>query len=187
LPENQIFEKIDFTGTNLALNEYDNCKFINCKLNGTDLSDFTFNGCEFNNCDLSLAGLKNTGFDDIRFKNCKLQGLHFDDCNDFLFSVYFENCILNISSFFKMKLKKTVFRNCNLQETDFSESELIGATFDNCDLLRTVFHNTNLESVDFYSSFNYSFDPEFNRLKKTRFSRGGVIGLLDKYDIKIED
>ena len=79
-----------------------------------------------------------------------------------------------------------MFTNCNLQEADFTDADLSGSIFDNCDLQRTVFYNTNLEKADFTTSYNYSFDPERNRIKKARFSRPGVTGLLDKYNIEIE-
>jgi len=58
--------------------------------------------------------------------------------------------------------------------------------FDNCDLTRAIFIQTNLEKADFRSSFNYSIDPEMNRMKKARFSLAGVVGLLDKYDVDVE-
>jgi uncharacterized protein YjbI with pentapeptide repeats len=73
-----------------------------------------------------------------------------------------------------------------LQETDFTEADLTASLFDDCDLNRAVFYNTNLEKANFCSAFNYTFDPELNRIKKARFSRLGVIGLLEKYNIEIE-
>ena len=73
-----------------------------------------------------------------------------------------------------------------MQETDFSESDLTSSIFDNCDLTQAIFDNTILEKVDFRTSYNYSIDPEINRIKKSRFSILGISGLLDKYDIEIE-
>jgi fluoroquinolone resistance protein len=43
-----------------------------------------------------------------------------------------------------------------------------------------------LEKADFRTAYNYSIDPEKNRIKKAKFSIFGVTGLLDKYDIEIE-
>jgi hypothetical protein len=45
--------------------------------------------------------------------------------------------------------------------------------------------DANLEKTDFRSSFNYSIDPEVNRIKKAKFDRAGLAGLLDKYDLEI--
>jgi fluoroquinolone resistance protein len=183
--ENKVFEKIDYTAGKLPKEEYENCTFLNCIFYNSDLSSLSFYECEFFACDFSLSKLNNTLLNDIQFKNCKLLGLRFDTCNDSGFSTYFENCQLKLSTFFKLKLIKTKFINCNLQEVDFSETDLSGSLFENCDLQRAVFDGTNLEKVDFSSSFNFSIDPEKNRIKKARFSNQGLSGLLDKYNIEI--
>jgi hypothetical protein len=49
-----------------------------------------------------------------------------------------------------------------------------------------TFESTIIEKADFRTSFNYSIDPEKNRIKKARFSLAGIAGLLDKYDIEID-
>ena len=113
-------------------------------------------------------------------------GLQFENCNKFGLSINFDHCILNHSSFYQVKLNKTVFKNSELNEVDFSESDLTGSIFDNCDLTRTTFENTIIEKADFRSSYNYSIDPENNRIKKAKFSITGIAGLLDKYDIEID-
>lgn len=186
LIEDKIFEKIDYTKIRLSKGEYEDCNFINCNFYNSDLSDVIFRNCTFNICDLSMAVVKNTILNDIKFVNTKLLGLQFNDCKEFLLSLDFENCQLKLSVFYKLKLKKTRFKNCNLQEVDFTETDLSGALFDNCDLHRAQFDRTNLEKADFRTSFNYSLDPEINRIKKASFSKIGVIGLLDKYNIEIE-
>jgi fluoroquinolone resistance protein len=180
------FEKIDFTKNLLPKAEYEACTFLNCTFYNSDLSNVNFEKCTFEGCDFSLAKLKNTVFMDVKFMNCKLLGLHFDDCNDFILTVCFENCLLKLSSFYKLKLRKTTFANCNMQEADFSEADLSGSIFENCDMHRAIFSFTNLEKTDFYSSFHYSIDPEKNRIKKARFSKAEVMGLLDQYDLRIE-
>lgn len=184
--ENKLFERVDFTTKNLPKDEYENCRFVNCNFYSVDLLNITFRECTFNSCDFSLVSLKNAAFNDIHFIGCKLVGVQFEECNPFLFSVDFENCVLKLAVFYKVKLKKTRFKNCNLQETDFTEADLTSATFDNCDMQRAIFHRTNLEKADFRTSFYYSIDPEANRITKARFSRTGITGLLNKYRIEIE-
>jgi fluoroquinolone resistance protein len=114
-------------------------------------------------------------------------GLRFENCNPFGLSVSFESCILNHSTFYHLKLKKTSFKSLKLQETDFTGCDLSGSLFDNCDLSKATFEDTNIEKADFRTSFNYSIDPESNRIKKAKFSLSGIPGLLDKHDIEIED
>jgi hypothetical protein len=52
--------------------------------------------------------------------------------------------------------------------------------------MRARFERTVLEKVDFRTSYNFSIDPEVNRMKKARFSLAGIAGLLGKYDIVVE-
>jgi fluoroquinolone resistance protein len=184
--EDKEFIKADFAEKGLLPGEYDNCRFDNCNFSNTNLSHIGFNECEFNDCNLGMAKLGMTAFKEVRFIGSKLLGLHFEHCDTFLFSVQFEDCILDLASFYKMKLKKRVFKNCSLQEVDFTEADLSGSVFSNCNLAKAVFDNTLLEKADFRSSYNYSINPEVNRVKKAKFSIPGVIGLLDKYDIEIE-
>lgn len=186
MTEDQIFERLNFTIEAFSKGKFENCRFVNCNFHGISLINNIFRECIFEDCDLSLCNLTDTTLNDVSFFGCKLVGVQFECCRDFLFSVKFENCDLKLSVFFKRKLKKTLFKNCNLQETDFSEADLTESLFDNCDLQRTIFQRTNLEKVDFRTSYNYSIDPEQNRIKKARFSRMGLDGLLDKYGIVVE-
>ena len=85
----------------------------------------------------------------------------------------------------QVKIKKTIFKKSQFYEADFAECDLTNCIFENCDFTRATFENTNIEKADFRTSFNYSMDPEINRIKKAKFSLPNVIGLLDKYDIEI--
>ena len=180
--KNQNFDKHQ----TLERGEYENCTFNNCNFSGQYFSNNIFRECNFISCDLSMMLIENAVLNDVKFKDCKLLGVKFNKCSDFLFSVHFENCILNLSSFYKLKLKKIIFKNCKLQEVDFSETDLTSSLFENCDLERAVFDRTILEKADFVSSYNYSINPENNRVKKARFSLHGLPGLLEKYGIEIK-
>lgn len=180
------FTKRDFSVDPLRKGEYENCSLVDCDLSNFDLSGFVFTSCIFTGCNLSLAKISQTAFREVKFNRCKLMGLHFENCNTFLFSIDFEQCTLNLSSFYKLNLKRTKFRNSSLQEVDFTGSDLSGSSFDNCDLAGAIFENSVLEKTDFRSAFHYSIDPEINRMKKARFSLQGIGGLLEKYGIEIE-
>ncbi len=189
--EKTYFDSKDFKGQDyselpLPKGDYEYCSFTNCNFSKSDLSGIVFMECKFDNCDFSMAKIPDTALRDVKFKNCKLLGLHFENCNDFLFSVDFDSCILNLASFYKVSLKKTIFKDSSLREVDFVESDLMSAVFENCDLAGAAFSGSILEKADFRTSYNYSFDPEKNKIKKAKFSLAGVVGLLDKYDIKIE-
>ena len=113
-------------------------------------------------------------------------GLRFDTCNQFALSFGFERCILNHSSFYQTKLKKTNFKDTQLNEADFTGCDLSTAIFDNCDLKDATFEGTILEKADFRTAYNYTINPETNRLKKAKFSLAGLPGLLAKYGIEVD-
>jgi len=182
----ETFTNIDFTRTPLSKGEYENCMFFNCNFSNTDLSEVKFLECEFTSCNLSLAKLANVALRDVKFKECKMLGLRFDQCNNLGLSIRVDQCSLNHSSFYKIKLKKTVFKSSQLQEVDFTEADLTESTFETCDLMHATFENTILERVDLRTAFNYSINPEINKIKKARFSLPEVLGLLDKYDVMID-
>jgi uncharacterized protein YjbI with pentapeptide repeats len=94
--------------------------------------------------------------------------------------------MLNLSSFYQLKLKAIRFVNCQLHEVDFAESDVSQAVFQNCDLAGAIFEFTNLEKADLSTASNYSIHPESNRIKKAKFSMQDLPGLLQQYDIVIK-
>ena len=60
------------------------------------------------------------------------------------------------------------------------------SVFTNCDLQGAKFENSELINVDFTSSYNYSINPEVNKVTNAKFSLDGLPGLLDNYNIIIE-
>ena len=184
--EDETFNKVDYSNKSVVKGKYDNCSFINCDFSGSTFSHITFIECEFVDCDFSMSKMNNTALREVKFSSCKLLGLNFNDCNPFLFAVNFENCQLQLASFYELKLTNTVFKNCNLNEVDFAKADLTESSFDDCDLSRAIFENTILMKTDFRTAFNYAIDPEINQIKKAKFSSLSLSGLLAKYDIEIE-
>ena len=111
--QNQTFQGEDFTIHNFSPHEYEDCHFISCVFSHVDLAQTDFIACRFEHCDLSMANLKNTAIRETNFTHCKMLGLRFEDCNPFLLSFDFEDCILNFSSFYNQKLKGVSFKNAS--------------------------------------------------------------------------
>lgn len=185
--EDQTFEQTVYTGTIAAKGEFVHCNFNNCDFTSFDLGKWELEDCVFTQCNFTMAQVRKTKMRDVRFKNCKLMGLDFSGCDEFLFSVSFENCQLDYASFFGRKMKKTKFISCSMRETNLEEADFSQAIFDHCDLLAASFVQTNLEQADLRTALNYGIDPEQNKIKKAKFSVQGLPGLLTKYDIEIED
>ena len=182
----QEFDKFDFSAAPLAKGEYEYCNFHNCDFSNADLSGVKFFECSFTACNLSMVNTTRAALRNIKFKDCKMLGFRFDKCEPFGFSIHINGCILNYSSFYQRILKKTTFKDTTLHEVDFTQSDLSSSVFDNCDLMGSRFDQTNLEKVDFRTSYQYSIDPDLNKIKKAKFSIPAVTGLLDKYDIIID-
>ena len=187
IKENKFFENLDFSHERLPVGEYDLCVFTNCDFSNSRLSNIEFLECEFINCNLSNVEIENTAFKEVKFSECKIVGVDFSKCNQFLLEFYFEKCLLTYSVFYQLELKGIVFKDSNLQQVDFTESVLSKAKFLNCDLLKATFETTNLEGADLYSSFNYTLNPNLNKIKKAHFSKEGALGLLAAYKIKISN
>lgn len=78
--------------------------------------------------------------------------------------------------------EEKTFQNTNYTQNLLTKGEYECCTFINCD-----FSNSDLaETIFMECVFEGCIDPELNRIKKARFSLGGVAGLLDKYDIEID-
>lgn len=182
----KTFEKIVYVDKKINNREFEDCVFKNCDLSNSDFSYSTFMDCEFVDCNLAMTKLSGTSLKGVQFKNCKLLGIQFHECDDFLFNVNFQECVLDYSSFANKKMPKTKFNSCSLIEVSFVGTNLTSSVFDNSNLDGAIFNDTQLARTDLSKASNFKIDPEFNPMKKAKFSTQGIIGLLDKYDIKIQ-
>lgn len=186
LSENKIFKKIIQTDTTFNSKEFEDCIFLDCDFSNSDFVNSKFNNCEFGNCNLSMVKLKGTQLNGVKFKDCKILGVNFSDCNDFMFSLDFDTCLLDYCSFMRKKMVRTNFKGSSVKNAIFTEANLTQAVFERTDLQGTVFSQTLLKAADFTTALNFSIDPAFNTVKKAKFSLYGLPGLLDRYDIKVE-
>ena len=166
--------------------DYEECEFLGIDFSNHNLADFKFSNCDFIECDLSNVKLNQTAFRDVNFKNCKMMGLNFEDAHSFNISFRFEDCILDHSSFYQLDIRKTIFKNCSLKEVDFTETNLSSSFFDNSNLINAVFDRTILDHANFKNAVNFSIDPNKNQLKKTKFAKDNLAGLLNQLQIIID-
>jgi fluoroquinolone resistance protein len=130
--------------------------------------------------------LRDTALVDVSFNNSKLVGVRFDECATRLLSLSFSGCILDLSSFYRLKLKGLVFHQCSLKDVDFVEADLTNAVFNHADLLNAKFDGTLLDGADFTTAENIQLDPERNKIRKAKFNLQSLPGLLVKYQIKVD-
>lgn len=165
--------------------EFESCTFIGCNFSKCSFTAVTFIDCQFVDCSLNATKVNHTAFRGVEFKNCQISDVNFAMSDKLIFEIRFAYCILDFSKFYALKMKGTTFTECSLIAADFMETDLTEVLFDGCDLYRTVFMKSILLKADFSSSFNYTIDPEINKIKQAIFSREGVKGLLQKYEIQI--
>jgi uncharacterized protein YjbI with pentapeptide repeats len=72
-----------------------------------------------------------------------------------------------------------------MSQVDFTKTNITGAIFDQCYLENAIFSETILEKSDFRTAYNFSIDPQENRLQRAKFSKDNLAGLLTKYKIDI--
>lgn len=94
---------------------------------------------------------------DIKFIHCKLLGPKFDKCNKFGFSVSFVDRNLFNSTFYAREMKLT-----------------------------SIFDQTILTQVDFITSYNYSFNPNTNKISGAKFGVDGLPRLLNQYGFQVK-
>jgi fluoroquinolone resistance protein len=183
--DDTTFDKLTCTDTTFHHKEFQDCVFRNCNFSGSQFTRSKFIDCAFEECNLSMTGFDTSTLNGVIFKGCKLLAVNFSKCEDFLFGVGFENCILDYGSFAGKKMVKTRFKRSTLKEVSFSGSILTGSVFDECDMSETVFNRTDLSAVNFSTAYNFIIDPELNILKKATFAISGLQGLLMRHGIKV--
>lgn len=118
-------------------------------------------------------------------QDCKAIGILWDDSAN-PFSINFEDCILNYSSFYGKNMKNGVFKNCMVQEVIFSEAKLLKANFQGADLRDSIYDNTDLTQANFEGAINYSIDLNLNKTKGAIFQLPEAMALLKSFDIVLK-
>lgn len=181
----KTFEKILFSEKVTKGKEFQDCKFIKCDFSNSTFMNSQFIDCTFEECNLSMMKIAGCSLTNAHFMACKILGVNFSECQDFLFSVNFDNCIIDYASFFGKKMPKTTFNESSLKAVNFTRTDLKSSKFTNSNLEGAVFDGTNLSSTDFTTASHFSIDPEQNNIQKASFSVHGLLGLLSKHKLKV--
>ncbi len=124
-------------------------------------------------------------FRGAEFQNCKMIGLDFTSCSPFLLELEFDQCALDYCLFGNLEIANTAFKHCRLIDTDFTKTDLSGAIFTGSNLSGAHFENTLLVNADFREAVSFNIDPEINNLRKAKFEKEQLDGLLQKYSLDI--
>ncbi|MGK4567733.1 pentapeptide repeat-containing protein [Flavobacterium sp. 3HN19-14] len=179
------FNKVTYKVDGANFKEFECCTFNDCDFSKCTFLAVTFIDCTFNNCIFSGAKINYVAFRTVYFNGCEIKDVNFAMCDKLIFEIHFDDCILDFSKFYTLKIKGTDFKHCSLIAVDFMKTDLTGVLFDHCDLYRTEFSGAIANKANFKTSRNYTIDPEKTKLKKAVFALEGVKGLLFKHDLVI--
>ena len=166
--------------------EFEGCAFIDCDFSRCNFIAVTFIDCVFINCNFNQAKINHVALRTVAFKDCKMKEVNFAMCDKLIFDISFENCQLDFTKFYSLKLKQTIFKKCSLIASDFMNTDLTEAIFIDCDLYQSVFDKAIANKADFRTSTNITIDPEKTKLKKAIFLKNELKGLLQKHQLIIE-
>lgn len=187
----QVFSGLDLRGVTLADAGFSDCTFEHCALGQVVLYRCSLLDCRFRDCDLSNMTPTNSRFVDVEFKQSKLLGVDWTVAGDkntskLPLSLAFEDCVLSLSSFFGLSLKKSRLLRCVAHDADFSEADLSGCDCRETDFTKARFLHTNLSNANFSGARNYRIDPLANTVRRARFSLPEALALLEALDVRID-
>lgn len=182
----QEFRDQIFDDTNTKFKDFENCTFHNCDFRACTFQTVTFIDCNFFDCNFMETKINYISLRGVFFTKCNFTNVNFAMTDQVIFEFHFKDCLLDYSKFYALKLRKMQFINCSMIAVDFMGSDLTEVLFDNCNLRHAVFIDTIANKADFYTSYDYTFDPDKNKIKKAIFSTEGLKGLLQKYDIIVK-
>ena len=180
------YKDLVFETDAIKYKNFENCVFHNCDFTACHFQTVAFIDCTFLNCNFKDAKINHVSLRDVWFTGCNLTNVNFAMTDQVIYEFNFKDCLLDYTKFYALKLRKMQFINCSLIATDFMGCNLTEALFDNCNLRRAVFIDTIAHKADFSTSYDYTIDPEKNKLKKAVFAAEGLKGLLEKYDLLIK-
>ena len=180
------FDRITYSSDELNLMEFERCIFRNCDFSSCNFIGVTFIDCRFVACNFDGANINHVALRTVHFEDCQIKDVNFSMCDKLIFEIAFNDCILDFSKFYTLKIKGTAFMNCSLIAVDFMNTDLTEVVFDHCDLYRSEFDKAIANKADFRTSYNYTIDPEKTKIKKAVFSFPEVKGLLFKHDLIIK-
>lgn len=166
--------------------EFTECKFSKIDFKESFITNCLFIDCTFENCNLSNSKFPGCTFRDAQFKGCKVSGINWTDASN-LVSFNFDDCQINYSIFLGIKLDSFKCTNSQAKGCDFSECSLKNADFTKTDLTETNFHHANCEKASFSDAKQYYIDPSVTKLKDATFSYPEALGLLNSFEIKIDN
>jgi fluoroquinolone resistance protein len=180
----RAFDAIDLKKVVISQSEFQSCDFNRCNLSQSVFIGCRFDDCTFQACDLSLVKFKEVHLRNSTFVGSKLVGIDWTGIAK-TFSADFSDCVLNLSNFSAMNLKKRKIVNCIAHEVSFAECNMTECDCKLTDFAGSVFSKTNLTKANFTDARNYTIDVRANTTTKMKLSLPEALSLLETLGIII--
>ncbi len=174
------------TGAVFTRGGYERCRFEKCTFTEAQLVDARFTDCEFVGCELSALGLRGTSFTHVRFVDCRAMGVDWTAAAQLTFSVSFERCRMDNSTFGRQRLRGLTVVECSLRGADFSGCDLSNARFTKSDLRGALVRHATLKGADFADAVGFAFDRT-NKAGKTKVNLETALQLLTDLGLVVPD
>lgn len=183
----ESFAKLKMDAKRIHGKYFYDCVFSHCSFRESAFVSCKFNDCLFQDCDLGLARVEDSSFSDTRFERSTVVGVNWTVAAWSRFQsdapVSFRECVIDLSVFMGLSLRKAIFEKCSAKEVEFSEADLFSANFGGTDLSKSRFQQTNLSKANFVGATNYFIDLKTNKIEKAKFSLPEAMSLLYGLDI----
>lgn len=179
------YQNVTYEADALNFKDFERCTFSRCDFSACTFLSVTFIDCVFVDCNFNDTKINYVALRTVAFHRCQIREVNFAMCDKLIFDISFNDCILDFSKFYTLKIKGTVFTNCSLIAVDFMNTDLTEVVFNDCDLYRAEFSKAIANKANFRTSRNYTIDPEQTKIKKAVFGFEGLKGLLFKHDIVV--
>lgn len=183
----ETFAKLKLDAKRISGRVFDDCVFSQCFFRECIFVSCKFNNCVFQDCDLGLVRFDDSAFNETRFERSTLMGVNWTLAAWSRFQsespVAFRACVLDLSVFMGLSLRKALFEKCSAKEVEFSEADLSAANFSGTDLSKSRFLQTNLSKANFVGATNYFIDVSTNNIKQAKFALPEALSLLYGLDI----
>ncbi|MCU7495897.1 MAG: pentapeptide repeat-containing protein [Ignavibacteria bacterium] len=180
----ESFSGREFSDSELQETEFSECTFEKMNFEKTKFKYVRFENCTFHKCNLGLIKITGSRFIDCKFTDCKLIGVNWQEAEAPV-EIVMEKCKLDYSIFYGLDLRRIEITESFAKEVNFENADLSKGKFNGTDFYLSKFKNTNLSFTDFREATNYDINPEFNRIKKAKFSMPEAMTLLQCFDIQI--
>lgn len=194
LPNDAAFYGVTFTDLSMEQDSisrktFESCVFESCDFTEAFFDGCTFKDCQFRKCKLTAVNVRNSSFSEVQFYESKVLGVDWTKAYwrglQLGAPLFFEECLLNASSFYGLKLSGIVIEDCRAHDVDFREATISRGRFTGTDLTNSLFVNTNLTGADFNGATNYDIDVKKNTIKNAIFCRYEAVSLLTSLGIKL--